>query len=113
VQWFFTEPGAKVFPGHHVFASGNWASSRDGWNGPGEVLGAARPWRNGSNLGNMNGKKHCGPIEWFQEGAPANAPNLALLADGFPECCTGSFSGLSLDGTGFDDDGLSLNTGGY
>lgn len=48
IRWFFAEENAKLFPGHTVFGSGNWASDKLSWPGPGEVLGAPRPWRDGS-----------------------------------------------------------------
>lgn len=47
VTWYWCEEGALPFPGHTVFGSGNWATSRDDWVGPGEVGGAPRPFYDG------------------------------------------------------------------
>jgi hypothetical protein len=47
VTWYFCKEGANSYPGYTRFASGNWASSRIGWPGPGEVEGAPRPWSDG------------------------------------------------------------------
>lgn len=54
VQWYFCDEHALPYPGHTLFGSGNWASSRDDWPGPGEVLGAPRPWNNGLMPRNLN-----------------------------------------------------------
>lgn len=51
VTWWFCEDKAKVYPGYTRFASGNWASDKFGWPGPGEILGAPRPWSDGEPPG--------------------------------------------------------------
>lgn len=70
MRWYFTEPGAKHFAGYNRFASGNWASSREGWHGVGEVEHAARPWSNGQLPGpDYTGQHICGKAEHFATGA--------------------------------------------
>lgn len=55
VRWFFCDPDAKNMPFPTCFASGNWASERANWDGPGEVLSSDRPWANGSNYSDNTG----------------------------------------------------------
>lgn len=47
VTWFFIPKGMPLLGKYTHFASGNWASERADWNGPGEVIGP-RPWADGS-----------------------------------------------------------------
>jgi hypothetical protein len=47
VDWFFASPGAPFLP-RHVFGSLNWSKPDYGSGTPGEVIGATRPWRDGS-----------------------------------------------------------------
>lgn len=87
VKWFFAEPDAKVFPAHHLFGSGNWASDKFGWNGPGEVLGAPRKWSNGANPGGLVGDHFCGPLTGFTEGTKFPGIPLHADLDGICLCC--------------------------
>lgn len=87
VRWFFADADAKIFPGHHRFASGNWASDRDNWPGPGEVLGAPRTWSNGNLIGNLPGRKFCGPRAAFEDGASLADPALYAGENGVACCC--------------------------
>jgi hypothetical protein len=47
VTWYKCAPTAKAFPGYTRFASGNWASTKDAWQGPGEANFKPRPWSDG------------------------------------------------------------------
>lgn len=51
VRWYFCDEDAKVLPFSTRFGSGNWASARDLWPGPGECLDANRGWSNGEPPG--------------------------------------------------------------
>jgi hypothetical protein len=88
VRWFFCAPDAEVFPYDTVFGSGNWASDRFDWPGPGEVLGAARDWSNGALPGELLGKKFCGPLEAYTRGATTDMPALEANVQGICCCCT-------------------------
>jgi len=51
VTWYFCAETAKTLPFKTRFGSGNWASDRLVWPGPGEVLDAPRPWSDGQPPG--------------------------------------------------------------
>lgn len=88
VRWFWCEEKAEVFPAHHRFGSGNWASDRFNWPGVGEVLDAPRLWLSGENPGELFGEKFCGPLRAYEEGALATDPPLNASVDGICCCCT-------------------------
>lgn len=68
IVWYFTEPGATPLPYYTVFGSGNWSNARDEWDGPGEVLGSRRAWRDGSPPVNLAGANIVGSPDDFQNG---------------------------------------------
>lgn len=69
VTWRFCAPGTKFLPFPTRFASGNWSNDRENWPGPGEILGAPRPWFNGGNpLGLPDGPLPCGTADQFLNG---------------------------------------------
>lgn len=51
VQWYFVPSNRPALPVETVFTSRNWEPYPVGWPALGEVEGAARPWRNGSLVG--------------------------------------------------------------
>ena len=51
VTWYFCGEDAQVFPHYTRFASGNWASSKIEWFGPGETSWRPRPWSDGEPPG--------------------------------------------------------------
>lgn len=88
VQWFFSD-AAPFFPAHTLFGSGNWASDRFDWPGPGEVLGSPRLWVDGSPPSDlMDGHKFCGAVADYAEGSAYPGVALNGLPDGRCECCT-------------------------
>lgn len=93
VQWYFARPLAMPFPEPHLFGSGNWASDRFFWPGPGEVLGAARPYSDGS-IGNwFEGQRFAGPLKGFTEGT--EYPGVPLNASETGGCCACDFRDCS------------------
>lgn len=86
VQWYWASPGAKVFPGPHLFASGNWETLKFGWQGPGEVEGAPRIWNNGRTPIDRPGTQYAGPLEGFTEGTVFPGVSVGGQDDGQ---CTG------------------------
>jgi len=79
VQWCFCPQDTPVLPFYTRFGSGNWASQKTGWTGPGEVEGSPRPWRDGT--------KCCCPVEvtrpfgtpqQFAEGAKSTDQTITI-----------------------------------
>lgn len=101
IYWYFCEPGAKPFPEMHRFASLNNASQNLIDTRPGEVLGAPRPWRDGSAPRFALGDHFCGPLEYFVHGQKVTAPPLERTRQDVADCCiriqTGG-GGLLFDG---------------
>jgi len=87
VRWYWCADQAEIFPFHTRFGSGNWASERFDWPGPGEVLGAARPWNDGHFIDGMLGDHHCGPDTTYREGGIYPGVPLNGLPDGRCACC--------------------------
>jgi len=51
VRWYFCAPDADIFPGYTLFGSGNWASEKIDWQGPGEAAWRPREYSDGSPPG--------------------------------------------------------------
>lgn len=87
VRWFFCVEGAQIFPFHTLFGSGNWASDRFNWPGPGEVLDAPRIWDPGEPIEGLDGQHYCGPDLSYAEGTEYPGVPLNALPDGRCACC--------------------------
>jgi len=91
VEWYFTQPGAKVFPEYHRFASTNYEdrlSPQD--DSLGEVDGLPRQYRLGFAPPVATGQKYCGTKEQFQKGVDlTKGPKTRLDQFGMPTCCGG------------------------
>lgn len=94
VRWYFCDVNAKALPFPTPFGSGNWASSRVGWSGVGEVEDAAREWVDGSKppfdgtvLPGYDGKKFAGPAAGFTEGTKYPGVPLECKANGLCPAC--------------------------
>lgn len=96
VVWYFCDKDALPFPDYTRFASGNWASSKSGWDGVGEVEGVPRPWVNGRMprnecngqiFGQFTGKFFKGTSAQFANGCSILDPPLGALANGLCEAC--------------------------
>jgi hypothetical protein len=87
VRWFFTAPGAKVFPVPSTFCSSNYELDRERPLGPGEVWNSTRPFSDGATPAGLTGQgSFCGPLDWFVNGTPSDAAPLNLV-NGVPRCC--------------------------
>ena len=100
VHWYFVEEGTPFLDFYHTFGSGNWADQTQDWPGVGEVLGAARPWRDGSTVGDAPGLVECGTLDQWQNGQP-EPPATPVPVDQFgtPICCGQTFTGFGTAGT--------------
>lgn len=91
IRWVWAEPNAQLFPLFTPFTSLNWLDKN--YNPPapplGEILGAPRPWRDGSGFA-LSGDHYCGDIDWWKNGLPLPLPPSPPLVDGVPVCCTGA-----------------------
>lgn len=96
IRWFFVDDDAKDIAIYTRFGSGNWASDKIDWPGPGEVLGAPRQWVDGSyppftggRLPGFEGQFFKGPAEWFADGAPYPGRPVGNESDGGCVACQG------------------------
>jgi hypothetical protein len=66
VTWYFCDENAKLLPHYTRFASGNWASEKIDWTGPGEVAWRPRDWATGEPPGPPRvNVTHAG--KWFDD----------------------------------------------
>ena len=83
LRWYPAPPGAKAFPGYHLFASGDFADHPPNrpWPGPGEIKESKRRFVPG--VGPMFQYTGQGPPvgdpEWYVFGVPLDAIQAALL----------------------------------
>lgn len=87
IHWYFTHPGAKIFPGINAFNSLNWRDIKA--DAPiGEVAGLARPWSNGQGIP-TTGQTFCGSFADFQNGLVTTGERVPISPDGVRLCCGG------------------------
>ena len=90
VRWYFADAGAVTLPFPTRFGSGNWATDKFGWTGPGEQLPRDRRWRNGANVPFYAGQFPCGTADQFFNGTTYPPAPFWRQADGTPYCCAGA-----------------------
>src|SRR5262249_18245821 len=91
VRWFRVPPGTPCFPVPHHFGSLNWQVGEElDPAGPGEVVGAPRPWFNGATPPWPVPTRHCGADALWIDGIGAGPlTELASTLVGPPDCCAG------------------------
>lgn len=90
VRWYFCKPGAAIFPHYTLFGSGNWASDKFNWLGPGEVEETPRPWNNGATPAWADGQRFCGRPDQYADGLLlSDGKRVGYRFDGAPCCCVG------------------------
>lgn len=99
VRWYWADAGAEFFPVRHQFGSQNYSQTGVVLTGLGERWDSERLGRNGSIEGIRQGVgSFCGPLSWYQEGCPSDAPSLELGPLGVPLCCNprqGAYAGAT------------------
>lgn len=92
VEWFFCQPGAKVFPGYHRFGSTHYDSENDQVDRSlGEVEHDFPPWRRGDAPAVATGQQFCGERSRFIDGCSLVAtPIQERDVDGLLTCCGGA-----------------------
>jgi hypothetical protein len=91
VLWYRAAPGAEKLPGPCRFTSEAYDNVH--WSNPGAGEDSSIPptYYKGQNPYGLTGKTGpCGPLDWFAEGAPSDAPALPRNAQGVPTCCVTS-----------------------
>jgi hypothetical protein len=84
--WYFTAPTAKAFPSFHAFGSQNWDSVHPTPTTLGDDANTKPIYYKGGRLNRSAGQEFAGPLEYFQNGAPAPA-FLPRGFDGTPVSC--------------------------
>jgi hypothetical protein len=87
VQWYFANDTASELPFPTRFGSGNWASQKYRWPGPGEVLPRQRRWYSGAANPNYLGLEPCGTDDQFLNGTTYPPAPFPRYPDGVPTCC--------------------------
>lgn len=88
VMWYRADDGALPIEGGTLFNSSNWDSIPRSRPGLGEQWDSDFRWYNGDNPFGFGGlKRPCGPLRWWHEGCPSNAPRLLVDGGGAPLCC--------------------------
>lgn len=88
VRFYFAVPGAKVFPGPHLYGTDYFLSHVDCDVGPGLYWNDVRVYDKGIPPVGISGQgPPCGPLDWWQNGVPSDAPPLQLDLQGRPLCC--------------------------
>lgn len=100
VRWYFAADDALPLPVPTRFGSGNWASQKYDWPGPGEVLPRNRRWVNGSRNPRYTGQFQCGTDGQFLDGTLYPPGDFPRFADGVPACC---LNATCQDWWGFND----------
>lgn len=91
VAWFFVDDDTPFLPFYTRFASGNWATSKVGWKGVGEVEGSPRIFRDGTLPATFPPDHICGDERQFAEGQPQPPAEPVPQDDmGIPLCCGAS-----------------------
>jgi hypothetical protein len=105
VEWFFCQPGAKVFPGPHRFANSVWDSEHtQADQSLGETWQEFYPWANGVAPAVATGQDFCGDLTKFQNGVDlVNDPLVDRDAFGLPTCCGGTFLPYDADYIALED----------
>jgi hypothetical protein len=113
ITWYPAADGADLFPTPHYFGSSRtWTPHRlptvglgERWDSkPVTYAGPAPFYAPGNGA-------FCGPLAWFQEGCPSDAPPLVIGPAGSPVCCpqppcqpwgTRSINSRTCVGAGYD-----------
>lgn len=88
IVWYFVDNDAPALGLDTAFGSHNWDSDHLGYEGVGEVWGAARTYRTGLPVGDAAGTNLCGTADQWLNGDPA-PPLVPVPTDvyGTPACC--------------------------
>lgn len=87
IRWYVAPPKARIFRVAPAFHSSNYGDQGGGDLGVGEVWYASKTWSNGATPKWATGEGvFCGPLAWWQNGCPSDAPPLQFIGDN-PVCC--------------------------
>jgi hypothetical protein len=110
IRWYFTKPGADLFPGA-CFGSSNWDPVPRQNPLRGEQGSSSFKYDKGTSPPDATGLfEVCGDPRWFSEGVPAGTPPLVMRLGRLPTCCSGG-DGLLVGGVTESYLGSSALTG--
>jgi hypothetical protein len=88
VRWYYCQDGAAWFPQPTLFTSPAFWGDGVELLGPGPYWGAKPVYNNGAAPFYAPGTgSFCGPLDWWRNGTPSNAPPIEYSAAGVPVCC--------------------------
>ncbi len=89
IRMYWADPGAKMFPDYHLFGADlDFMPHQLDALGPGEIARQFRTYYDGAMPGYFPGTGNfCGPLDWWQNGVPSDAPRLPYSDNGIPACC--------------------------
>lgn len=87
ITWYWSPPGASLFPAPHRFGSLNWLQDKATDSPIGEVPGVKRPWSNGQTPAGSIGSDFCGDVEDFYNGVVYNPSANYPIFEGVKTCC--------------------------
>lgn len=92
VRWYRAPPGAKVFPGRHMFGLGYWDMDRLEWPGLGQIEPPALKYDTGWTPPTAHGLHVCGRPQDYLDGLDITAAGPPVRYDrwGIPTCCPGA-----------------------
>lgn len=109
VRYYFALPTAKPLPFPSRFVSQHWDTVHWKTVGPGEDVSVNTSYDKGKPPAKLTGDHWCGPVDWWRNGAPSNAPPLVRNIFGVAECCEPE-AGIVLGGRA--EFGLTFNAKG-
>jgi len=91
MEYYFTPPGAKIFPFPHILGSNNWQDPKEQFSIRLGEVEVTKRWVEGAPPALVTGQFFCGDVAKFAGGVDLVNGGTEPLdpADGMPLCCRG------------------------